>query len=65
MKYHCGLRKKDLLNLQKFHKFSNFLGLQVYCMHPILTIKVCDVNFSKKVFIKYFFPGLFLVKSIV
>ena len=24
MKYHCGLRKKDLLNLEKFHKISTF-----------------------------------------
>ena len=26
MKYHCGLRKKDLLNLEKFHKISTFLA---------------------------------------
>ena len=60
MKYHCGLGKKDLLNLEKFHKISTFLGLQVYCMHPILTIKVCNVNFRKRHFVKSFFPGFFL-----
>ena len=50
MKYHCGVGKKDLLNLEKFQKISIFWALQVYCMHPIFTIKVCNLKFSKKSF---------------
>ena len=60
MKYHCGVGEKDLLNLEKFQKISIFLGLQVYYMHPIFTIKVRNLKFSKKVFDKFFSPGFFL-----
>ena len=30
MKYHCGLRKKDLLNVEKFHKISTFLAQKYF-----------------------------------
>ena len=50
MKYHCGVGKKDLLNLEKFQKISIFWALQVYSMHPIFTGKCAIATFEKKNF---------------
>ena len=66
MKYHCGVGKKDLLNLEKFLKFSNFFwALQVYSMHPIFTAKCTIATFVKNFSLNLFSLDFFGSKCCV